>query len=72
MSRPRAQFTEAEAAVAVEVLKTDGLQAMAGRLGISLATAHTHLAQVFDKTGTHRQAELVRLLLRSQPAVRED
>jgi DNA-binding CsgD family transcriptional regulator/PAS domain-containing protein len=65
-------FTEAEAAVAVEVLKTDGLQAVAGRLGISLATAHTHLAHVFDKTGTHRQSELVRLLLRSQPAVRED
>jgi len=45
---------------------------VASRLGISLATARTHLAHVFDKTGTRRQAELVRLLLRSQPAVRED
>jgi len=65
-------LTPAEAAVAVEILEADGLQAAARRLGISLATAHTHLAHVFDKTGTRRQAELVRLLLRSQPAVRED
>ena len=64
-------LTPAEAAVAVEVLEADGLQAAARRLGISLATAHSHLAQVFDKTGTRRQAELVRLLLQSQPAARE-
>jgi len=65
-------LTSAEAAVAVDVLEADGLRAVASRLGISLATARTHLAHVFDKTGTRRQAELVRLLLRSQPAVRED
>jgi len=65
-------LTLAEAAVAVEVLEAEGLQAAAGRLGISLATARTHLAHVFDKTGTRRQAELVRVLLRSQPAVREE
>ena len=62
-------LTPAEAAVAVEVLEADGLQAAAGRLGISLATARTHLAHVFDKTGTRRQAQLVRLLLQSQPTV---
>jgi DNA-binding CsgD family transcriptional regulator len=65
-------LTRAEAAVAVEILQNDGLQAAAKRLGISLATARTHLAHVFDKTGTHRQAGLVRLLLQSQPAIRED
>lgn len=37
-------LTRAEAAVAIDVLKADGLQATAGRLGISLATARTHLA----------------------------
>jgi DNA-binding CsgD family transcriptional regulator len=63
-------LTPAEAGVAVEVLEADGLQAAAGRLGISLATARTHLAHVFDKTGTRRQAELVRLILQSQSAVR--
>jgi DNA-binding CsgD family transcriptional regulator/PAS domain-containing protein len=65
-------LTPAEAAVAIDVLKADGLQAAASRLGISLATARTHLAHVFNKTGTRRQAELVRLLLQSQPVVRED
>jgi DNA-binding CsgD family transcriptional regulator/PAS domain-containing protein len=65
-------LTPAEAAVAIEVLEADGLQATARRLRISLATARTHLAHVFDKTGTRRQAELVRLLLQSASAVRED
>jgi len=64
-------LTPAEAGFAREVLKADGLQAAADRLGISLTTARTHLAHVFDKTGTRRQAELVRLILQSQPAIRE-
>jgi hypothetical protein len=29
------------------------------RLGISLATARTHLEHIFEKTGVHRQAELL-------------
>jgi DNA-binding CsgD family transcriptional regulator len=65
-------LTPAEAGFTREVLKADGLQAAADRLGISLTTARTHLAHVFDKTGTRRQAELVRLVLQSQPAVRAD
>jgi DNA-binding CsgD family transcriptional regulator len=64
-------LTPAEAMVAVEILKADGLQMVARRLRISLPTAHTHLAHIFDKTGTHRQSELVRVLLQSQPAIRE-
>ena len=63
-------LTPAEAGFTREVLKADGLQAAADRLGISLTTARTHLAHVFDKTGTRRQAELVRLILQSQPATR--
>jgi DNA-binding CsgD family transcriptional regulator len=65
-------LTPAEAGFAREVLKADGLQAAADRLGISLTTARTHLAHVFDKTGTRRQAELVRVILQSQPAIRAD
>jgi DNA-binding CsgD family transcriptional regulator len=65
-------LTPAEAGFTREVLKADGLQAAADRLGISLTTARTHLAHVFDKTGTRRQAELVRLILQSQPAIRAD
>jgi hypothetical protein len=55
----RADFglTTGEAAVGVEILKAGGLQAAATRLANSLATARTHLAHVFDKTGAHRQSE---------------
>lgn len=61
-------LTPAQAALAREILVGDGAQAAAARLGISHATARTHLLQVFDKTGTGRQAELVRLILqRSLP-----
>jgi DNA-binding CsgD family transcriptional regulator len=65
-------LTQAEAGFTREVLQADGLQAAADRLGISLTTARTHLAHVFDKTGTRRQAELVRLILQSQPAIHAD
>jgi DNA-binding CsgD family transcriptional regulator len=33
------------------------------RLGITDGTAKSHLAHIFEKTRTSRQAELVRLLL---------
>ena len=65
-------LTSAEAALALEILKGDGLRAAANRLAISLATAHTELARAFAKTGTRRQAELVRLILKSQPAILEE
>ena len=32
-------------------------------LGISIPTAKTHLARLFDKTGTSRQTDLVRLAM---------
>ena len=38
---------------------------VAGRLQITLTTARTHLAHIFEKTGTRRQAEVVRLILQS-------
>ena len=56
-------LTQAEAAVAVRVLRGDGLKPIAEELSVSLTTVKTHLQHVFDKTDTHRQAELVRLLL---------
>ncbi len=63
-------LTPAETVFAAEISKGDGLQATASRLGVSLTTVRTHLAHVFDKTGTRRQAELVRLMLQDQPATR--
>ncbi|MFD0325598.1 helix-turn-helix transcriptional regulator [Lysobacter gummosus] len=40
-----------------------GLQHVANALGVTLSTVRIHLQHVFEKTNTHRQAELVRLLL---------
>lgn len=56
-------LTRAEASFAIEILNGDGIQAAADRLSITRATARTHLARVFDKTGVRRQSELVRLLM---------
>jgi DNA-binding CsgD family transcriptional regulator len=61
--RRRFDLTSTEAALAAEILRGDGRKAAARRCGISDATAKTHLKNIFEKTGTHRQAELVRLLL---------
>ncbi len=60
--RLRFDLTFAEAAFAGEILKGDGRKAAARRCGITVGTAKTHLASIFEKTGTHRQAELIRVL----------
>ncbi|HEY8564681.1 MAG TPA: helix-turn-helix transcriptional regulator [Beijerinckiaceae bacterium] len=63
-------LTAAEAAVAAEILSGDGLRATSRRLGILPSTARSHLDRIFRKTGTRRQAELVRLLLSARHPVR--
>jgi DNA-binding CsgD family transcriptional regulator len=61
--RERFGMTPAEASFALEISKGDGIQAAADRLSISMGTARTHLSRIFSKTGTRRQAELVRVLV---------
>lgn len=56
-------LTNAEADVALRTMRGDGLKPIAADLGLSRATVNTHLQHIFDKTDTHRQAELVRLLV---------
>lgn len=56
-------LTPAEAGVALEVARGGSSESMAGRLGISVNTVNTHLRRIFDKTATHRQADLLKLLL---------
>jgi DNA-binding CsgD family transcriptional regulator len=56
-------LTRAEARTAVALVGADGAKDVAQRLGTSPTTVRTHLQRVFDKTGTHRQSELVRLVL---------
>ncbi|MCJ0762179.1 helix-turn-helix transcriptional regulator [Variovorax terrae] len=46
-----------------------GLEA-ADLLGISEATVRTHLQRIYSKTGTSRQADLLRLLHQSTPPIR--
>ncbi|WP_179213916.1 helix-turn-helix transcriptional regulator [Rhizobium sullae] len=57
------RLTRAEASVALEIARGDGREACAARLGVSVATVRTHLTRIFEKTGVHRQAELVHLIL---------
>jgi DNA-binding CsgD family transcriptional regulator len=63
-------LTATEAAVALRVLAGTGVGPIAEELSLSPATVRTHLQRVFDKTDTHRQAELVRLLLGGLAATR--
>jgi DNA-binding CsgD family transcriptional regulator len=60
-------LTEAEAQVALHVMHGANLKQIAEESSISRTTVRTHLQHVFDKTDTHRQAELVRLLLALSP-----
>jgi len=62
--RRRFRLTPAEVDVAMEILKGDGRDAVAARLGIAATTVRAHLSHIFEKTGVHRQAALARLLLR--------
>jgi DNA-binding CsgD family transcriptional regulator/PAS domain-containing protein len=60
-------LTVTEADVAVRIACGVGLQEISDELSVSIATVRKHLQHVFDKTDTHRQAELVRLLLTLRP-----
>jgi DNA-binding CsgD family transcriptional regulator len=63
-------LTKTEAEVALRVLDGTGVVPIAEQLSISASTVRTHLKHVFHKTDTHRQAELVRLLLSELAAIR--
>jgi DNA-binding CsgD family transcriptional regulator len=53
-------LTTAEVRVLEAVLKVNGVRAVAERLGLSQATVKTHLHNLFRKTGTNRQSDLVK------------
>ena len=56
-------LTPAEARLASRLANGRTIQATAAELRISVMTARTHLKRVLQKTDTHRQSELVRVLL---------
>ncbi|MGF6880318.1 helix-turn-helix transcriptional regulator [Paraburkholderia sp. MM5477-R1] len=59
------RLTRREAALANLLARGMDLAEAASRLGIGIGTARGYLKQILSKTYTHRQAELVALLLRS-------
>ena len=56
-------LTNAEAEVALRISRGSSLREISDELSVSCTTVRTHLQHVFDKTDTHRPAELVRYLL---------
>jgi DNA-binding CsgD family transcriptional regulator/PAS domain-containing protein len=65
-------LTAAEARLAAALASGSSLEDVSAEQGVSLNTLRTHLRNVFDKTGTHRQAELVRLALATAQPLRGD
>ncbi len=56
------ELTETESRVAWQLAEGGTLDQVAARLGIAHNTLRHHLERIFQKTGTHRQADLVRML----------
>jgi DNA-binding CsgD family transcriptional regulator len=58
-------FTTAEYRLAMLLVDGHGPTAIAKMVGVSRNTVKSQLASIYRKTGTSRQAQLVRLLLNS-------
>lgn len=63
-------LTPREVCLLMPLLEGKTIEEIAGTLGISMATARSHLVRLFAKTGTSRQAELVQLVLKAIPPLR--
>jgi DNA-binding CsgD family transcriptional regulator/PAS domain-containing protein len=62
-------LTPAEAKLTRLLTAGISLYEAAARLGLSRETVRTRIKVIFEKTGTHRQAELVSLVIRAFPQV---
>jgi DNA-binding CsgD family transcriptional regulator len=58
----RYDLTAGELRVLLALIDTGSVAEVARHLGISEGTVRNHLHRLFEKTGTRRQAELVRLV----------
>ncbi len=61
--RERYGLTSAESRLAAELSTGSSLKQASEKFGVSRDTVRTQLKQIFTKTNTHRQTDLVRLLL---------
>jgi DNA-binding CsgD family transcriptional regulator len=71
-ARLRQQYglTEMEAEIASRLVGGMVLAEIGNDLGITIHTVRGHLKRLFAKTGTHRQAELLRVLLEGPGRIR--
>ncbi len=58
------QLTHAEAELVRLIAEGNSLEEVAAERGVTMNTVRSQLKQVFSKTGTSRQGELVQLVLR--------
>lgn len=63
-------FTPREVAVLMPLLEGKTIESVADLLGISQATARTHLNRLFHKTGTNRQIDLVQKVINQLPPLK--
>jgi DNA-binding NarL/FixJ family response regulator len=56
------KLTTAEMRVLMAIVEVGGVPEVAPVLGVSETTVRTHLQRVFEKTGTNRQADIVKLV----------
>jgi DNA-binding CsgD family transcriptional regulator len=60
-------LTRAEARLALHLVAGETLRSAEAKLGVTYETARTHLKNIFSKTGTCRQAELVVVIVTALP-----
>jgi DNA-binding CsgD family transcriptional regulator len=60
-------LTPAEARLALHLVAGETLRSAEVKLSISYEAARTHLKNIFNKTGTSRQAELVIVIITALP-----
>jgi DNA-binding CsgD family transcriptional regulator len=56
------KLTPAELRVLLAIVNIGGVPEVAAALGVADTTVKTHLGRLFEKTGTGRQADLVKLV----------
>jgi len=64
-------LTGGELRVVLAVANGMGAKEAAELLGLSEPTVRTHLQRAFEKTGTSRQAELIKLMMASTPPLKK-
>ena len=63
-------FTPREIAVLLPMMQGQSVSEIADSLGVALPTVRTHVARLFAKTGSDRQADLIRKVMSAMPPVR--